>query len=306
MKTIGVLKVSDHSYVFGGCFNEFDVAKMKEKSPSAVTLLCQDEEPRIPLAGARITQVWDADPEKAKGFASILGGKVVDSPTAMMGEVDAILLAETSGDGCDHASLALPYIQAGIPIFVDKPFSNNLPDARKMVEAAEKAGGPLMSSSLLRYVKAVEELKAASEELGEIRHVVACGPGDTLVYGVHTCEYMLAVSGPGVEWVQNLGHQDMDLAFLKFSDNKTAIMQIFRNAPADFNITVYGSKAIRSASSPFLSYRYGAASMMQELARMIDTGRPPIPYASTLEILKILLATGTSLAEGKAIRLSQL
>lgn len=42
--------------------------------------------------------------------------KVVGSAAAMIGEVDAILLAETSEDGRDHASLALPFLEAGMPV----------------------------------------------------------------------------------------------------------------------------------------------------------------------------------------------
>lgn len=306
MKRIGMLKVSGHSYFFGGLLNEFDLEQLKEGQEGVSRLLTLQEEPRIPLGGARITQVWDADRGKAEKFASILGVEVVaKSPTAMIGEVDAILLAETSEDGRDHASLALPFLEAGIPIFVDKPFSNNLPDARKMVETAQKVGGPLMSSSLLRYVKAVEEIRGA-EGLGEIRHIVGSGPGHTLVYGIHTCEFILAISGGGVESVHNQGHKDLDLVFLRYCDGKTAVMQILRNSPTEFRITVYGSKGIESREVPYLLYRYGAARMMQQFVKMIDTRQPPIPYEDTLEILRILLATQLSLSEGREVRLSEL
>jgi len=307
MKRIGMVKVSGHSYFFGGMFNKSDLDELKNVDGTVARVLALDEEPSIPVADARVTRVWDADRQKAERFASICGVEAVaGDPAAMVGEVDAILLAETSEDGADHARLALPFLEAGIPILVDKPFSNNLPDAVKMVEAAKKTGTPLMSSSLLRYVLAVEELRAEAESIGEIRHVVASGPGGTLVYGIHACEFLLTVSAGTVESVWNLGHKGLDLVSLKYCDGRTAVMQIFRNSPVDFNITVYGQKGNRSRSVPILAYRHGAAVMMQQFAKMVDTGQPPIPYEETLQILKVLFAAMKSLAEDRGVRLSEL
>ncbi len=50
-----------------------------------------------------------------------------------------------------HKSFCLQAIAAGKAVFVEKPIAGNLEDARAIVEAADKAGVPLMTGQVVRF-----------------------------------------------------------------------------------------------------------------------------------------------------------
>ncbi len=93
-----------------------------------------------------------------------MGVEIVDSIDALLEKVDAVLL-ETN-DGRPHLEQALPVLQAGKPLFVDKPIAGSLPDAIAIFLAADKFNTPVFSSSSLRYVSGAQAARGG--QLGDI------------------------------------------------------------------------------------------------------------------------------------------
>src|SRR5437868_3790381 len=77
-------------------------------------------------------------PERVPGFVQTftrdLGLPLVEKPEEMIGEIDGVLIE--SVDGSVHLDRARPFIAAGIPAFVDKPFTSSLAAARELVHLA--------------------------------------------------------------------------------------------------------------------------------------------------------------------------
>src|SRR6476661_3554281 len=72
-------------------------------------------------------------PERIPGFKSEmekLGVPLVDKPTDMIGKVDGMLIE--SLEGAAHFHRARPFLEAGIPCFIDKPFTCGSADAKKI------------------------------------------------------------------------------------------------------------------------------------------------------------------------------
>src|SRR5947208_13294282 len=91
-------------------------------------------------------------PERVAGFTDQMktfGVPLVDKPADMIGKVDAVLIE--SVDGTVHYERAKPFLEAGVPCFVDKPFACSVADAHKLVDLAAKKKLPLFSSSSLRF-----------------------------------------------------------------------------------------------------------------------------------------------------------
>src|SRR6185503_9085200 len=92
------------------------------------------------------------------------GITILDDPADLYGKIDAVLIE--SVDGSVHRERALPFLERGIPTYVDKPFACSLADARAIVETAERKHLPLMSSSSLRYAPEVVAAKGGMGATG--------------------------------------------------------------------------------------------------------------------------------------------
>ena len=91
-------------------------------------------------------------PERIPGFTKTLtetcGVKLVDRPEDMIDKVDGILIE--SVDGSVHLERARPFLEAGVPTWIDKPFACSVRDAERIIALAAKKNVPLFSSSSLR------------------------------------------------------------------------------------------------------------------------------------------------------------
>lgn len=88
-----------------------------------------------------------------------------------MPDVDAVIIATPH---TTHADLACRAAEAGKHILIEKPLTLNVPDGRRVLEAARKAGVVLQVAHFRRRVAAVRELKdMADSQLGLIHHVEA-------------------------------------------------------------------------------------------------------------------------------------
>ena len=69
-----------------------------------------------------------------------------------------------------HVAHGLALIEAGVPALVEKPLSDRVADATRLVEAAERAGVPLMTGHHRRHNPIVQAAKAAIDagQLGEV------------------------------------------------------------------------------------------------------------------------------------------
>ena len=86
------------------------------------------------------------------------GVEILNDPADLFGKIDAVLIE--SVDGSVHRARAMPFLEHGMPTYVDKPFACSLEDARAMADVAMRKHLPLMSSSSLRYAPEVVAARA--------------------------------------------------------------------------------------------------------------------------------------------------
>jgi len=110
----------------------------------------------------------------------------------MLGEVDAVLLARDDAER--HAELAGPFLDAGLPVYVDKPLATSVAAARDLF-ARQASPGQLFTCSALRYASELRLDSAAREEIGPVRQVLASSPKRWSRYAVHLIEPALALLG---------------------------------------------------------------------------------------------------------------
>ncbi|MBI3990567.1 MAG: oxidoreductase, partial [Candidatus Omnitrophica bacterium] len=92
-----------------------------------------------------------------------------------------------------HLPKAIPFLKAGKPVFIDKPFAGKLSDCLKFEEWGDK-GAVILGSSSLRYCDEVARFLAEPvESRGEIRSIHGVVGTDEFNYGVHIVEMLQGV-----------------------------------------------------------------------------------------------------------------
>src|SRR5437588_6353702 len=85
-----------------------------------------------------------------------MGVEMVARPEDLLGHVDGVLIE--SQEGAAHLRRARPFLEASLPLFIDKPFANSVHDAMEIARLAGLHVAPVFSSSSLRYATALVAL----------------------------------------------------------------------------------------------------------------------------------------------------
>lgn len=119
------------------------------------------------LPGCELVAVVDPDPARRAETAMRTGCQAFADVKDLIGKVDAVSIATPT---VTHRDLALPCIEAGIHVLVEKPLAQSAQLAEEIVQAAEKAGVVLQVGHIERFNPA---FKAAKKVVHDPRYMVA-------------------------------------------------------------------------------------------------------------------------------------
>jgi predicted dehydrogenase len=191
---LGSSEGNGHPYSWAAIFNGYDEEEMARcPFPAIPRYLSQHRFPEEAIPGARVTHVWTQDPSIS---ANVAGASriehIVSDPTEMLGEVDAVLLARDDAER--HAELGGTFLDAGLPIYIDKPLATSVAAARGLF-SRQASAGQLFTCSALRYAAELDLDPTRRESIGPIRQVLGSSPKRWSRYAVHVIEPALALIG---------------------------------------------------------------------------------------------------------------
>ncbi|MBK7901034.1 MAG: oxidoreductase [Betaproteobacteria bacterium] len=187
---IGLSPGNGHPYSWSAIFNGYDPAVMEHCGfPVIPRYLEKQRFPEDAIGGARVTHVWTQDFDLSTRIArAALIEHVAECYTDLIGQVDAVLLARDDAE--THLAFARPFLEAGVPIYVDKPLALSRAEAETLI-GLQRFPGQLFSCSALRYAPELVLTAAQCEAVGPLRCVVATVPKDWEKYAVHVIEPLL-------------------------------------------------------------------------------------------------------------------
>lgn len=86
--------------------------------------------------------------------------------------LDGVLIATQSAN---HAETALPYIEAGVATFIEKPMTTSVRDAECVREAAARSGAPVFVGHIYLYHPAFQAALDLLPTLGPVRSMICEG-----------------------------------------------------------------------------------------------------------------------------------
>ena len=152
--------------------------------------------------GMLITHCWDKDPEMAALFAKKYNCTAVKNYYDMVDKVDGMIFA--GFNECEWwPQLTEPYLKAGIPCYINRPFAYSMEDAKYMVELSKKHNAPILCTDEREYIKEAMIGRARVKSLlSEGKNIVGANSvnaaGEWPQHGVHGLYYLLAILGMNV------------------------------------------------------------------------------------------------------------
>jgi predicted dehydrogenase len=267
--------------------------------------IVRQSRPRGPRPKARLVSPCVSNPEEAKHVAkSSLIPNIVASPTDVIGQVDAVIIPTDKGG--EHVARARPFIEAGLPVFIDKPMVDQLDDLRQFVRWNAQ-GKPFMSSSCMRYAKEFADLRGRLSEVGEVRIISMSMCKSWERYGIHAMEgvYPFLPVG-GWESVINTGTINSNIVHAHHKCGvDVSIYNVADMYGAFGAMNIYGTKGM--LSTKFTDSFNAFKTQLVDFITYLRTGQRPFEFPQTVELMKIIIAGIQSREQGgRRIVLSEL
>ena len=243
--------------------------------------------------GVEITHLWgETDEFAAKAAKAGNIPNIVKDQKEMLGKIDALVVDHRHPKF--HLEAATPFVKAGIPTFVDKPFCYRVAEGKKFLDMAAKLGTPVTSFSSIANSAATYDIKKQLESMKDINHVIRFGPvdmdsqwGGVFFYGVHCLQPLMVMFGEDVDRVKVTRDGNKGSASLVFKNGLYATM-IFKNISYGWETFVETKKGLVELKSTVQEPDPG--KMYVEIVEMFKTRKEPRTHQNILKEIAILEA----------------
>lgn len=113
------------------------------------------------LAGAKLAGVYDADRKQREKIAKEYGTRAFDSMDDLAAQIDAGSIAVPTDRHCE---IAMPLLERGIHLLVEKPISATTDEAEKMVALAQRKKCILQVGHIERFNPVMQYLEKVSQK----------------------------------------------------------------------------------------------------------------------------------------------
>lgn len=251
-------------------------------------------------------------PERIPGFTQQVescGVKLVENPVDMLGEIDAVLVLSLCGAA--HLERVQPFLEAGLPAYVDKPFACSLTDAEQIIQLATNHNQVVFGTSALRFSAELVELSEIVSRTGPIHGAFSYGPAKRadgnpglFHYGIHATEMLFALMGPGCESVATNFVDGAEVVTGHWRDGRIGTLRGNRVGGTTYGFVAFCENSVIERQ---VSTRFAYRNLCQQIVTSFQTGVAAVAPEITLEVIRFVLASLQSeQSNGATIRLDSI
>jgi predicted dehydrogenase len=298
---IGMSEGNGHPFSFSAIVNGYSEPDLAESGWPMIHDYVRSRDPSdFGINGLKVTHAWTQDERVTDRLCrACLIEHPVPEPAAMIGRVDAVIIARDDHE-C-HCDLAMPFLEAGMSVFVDKPLALDAAALRRLLPYLR--AGRLMSCSAMRYARELDGAKAGLDGYGELRLVRGAILNSWEKYGVHLLDAVTGVLGRVPQWVLALDAPHMSVA-MGMEGGPLIQLDALGEGARVFSLDIFGSKRVsrHEITDNFSMFR----RMLGHFATMAAMGRPVIDPGETIGVMRALMAGRVSRAEGRKVYLDEI
>lgn len=260
--------------------------------------------PEIEVVG-----VYSNEYDAVEKLHDTFGTRIMESFDECVGRVDGVMITARHGD--NHYKYAKPYLDSGIPMFIDKPITCTEEDALAFMREAQDKGVRLCGGSTCAAL--CETLSLADDVNGGVHGELlggsVCSPlisdspyGGFYFYAQHLVEIMTTIFGGGIREV--LAERcDKTLEFSAYYDGYR-VNGTYVEKGKYYTAGVYGYKSARSEILNFTpdSFRHE----MDDMLHLLRGGEMKKSYEEFILPVFVMNAIVRSLESGKKERLNEI
>jgi len=304
VKSFGIIGLSEgngHPFSYGSIINGYSPEGLAASGwPGIYEYVRRRHASEFGLDGWTITHAWTQDPESTKKLcAACRIPHSVGDYLEFLGTVDAVIIARDDYE--THFQIARPFLEAGLPVFIDKPLSVDVSELRDFKPYLEK--GQLMSCSGMRYSRELDEPRAYLAAYGRLKLIRGAIVLSWEKYGVHLLEAILAIV-PARPVSVRMPLAEHASALVRLDDGLLIQIDALGECARTFHVELFGTQRTGAfdITDNFSMFR----RMLWEFAQSIRTGQLAIPPERTLEIMRVLIAGRMARNENREVLLNEI
>jgi len=229
---------------------------------------------------------------------------IAEKPEELLDKVDAAMVVFRHGDL--HLEYSLPFIKAGIPLWVEKPFAIKNEDAAALIEAAVKYNTPITGGSTCKFAYDLLMVKNAIQsgnKIGKIKSAMINFPatleneyGGIYFFGAHLAEMTMAAFGYDVRSVSATGNNGNIIAVAKYDTYQ--VTMDFTSDLNEYYTVVFGEKGTLVKEIDIsIILKLG----LEKYVGMLRTGKMPLPLEKLYAPVRLLNAVVKAYKSGKEV-----
>ena len=304
VKRIGIIGVSEgngHPFSYSSIINGFDDEGLANSGwPGIHAYVRRRHTSEFGLGEWKVTHAWTQDPNVTRKLcrACRIDNEVEDYRN-FIGAVDAVIIARD--DFQTHYEMARPFLEAGLPVFIDKPLSVDLEEL-KFYQPFLKAG-QLMSCSGMRYARELDEPRGDLAAYGKLKLICCAIVLNWENYGVHMVDAVFGVIPTRPVAVRMLPAEHAS-AVITMEDGLIVQVDALGDCARTFHVEFFGTQRTGAfdVTDNFSMFR----RTLWEFVKSIETGKPAGNPERTIDVMKVLIAGRISKAEKREVRIDEL
>lgn len=292
---IGLNEGNGHPYSYASVFNGYNEEALEKECPFEIIkqYLRQHHRNQEFIPDAKVSHIWTQDRELSESVARIAKiDNVVDNMEDMIGEVDAVLF--TRDDIWNHWEMAKCFIDAGLPIYMDKVMAHDSETLEKFI-CATGPDYPIMTASSFRFSPEVEKVRNELD-LSKVKTIHAISPCIWIRYAAHLLDPICGLLGYDIKSIQNLGDEKSSSVYIEFESGLTVFAQVIEGIALPLEFRCFSESgiepyAVQYTDPTLKSYFTSIYLMMEEFTRKVkENDFSAKEFAESVKLNKIIIA----------------
>ncbi len=296
---VGTSEGNGHPFSFSAIINGYNEEKFEEAGwPVILDYLRKSPRGQDGITGAQVTHAWTQDPKVTAALcaASKIGNRC-ENLIDMLDEIDALIIARDDWE--EHFKMAKPFLDRGIPVFIDKPLTLSEDEIEYFLPFIES--GKLMSCSGFRFASELANFENIKKQIGNLKLISGVVINDLAKYGIHLLEAISCFNKTlTASVIVTRNFSDHESFSFKFDSGVRFNLECLGNVNKIFHLGLYGDKGKKciELEDNFSAFK----NTIEKFFQMVITGKPAIEPQETIQLMKIIMAA-KNLHEGESIDL---